>query len=111
MEGNLNTCSREEAKKERETENHLGGAMPPNLMKISLFGLASLPFLLVSWESCPCSMRVHVTNKGCSQQTCKRDNKETKRAKWGQTSMFSNKRWCPKRTNVGLYRVSVVPLD
>ena len=34
-----------------------------------------------------------------------------RRAKWGQTSMLSNKRGCPKRTKVGLDRVSVVPLD
>ena len=29
----------------------------------------------------------------------------------GQTSMLSNKRGCPRRTNVGLDRVSIVPLD
>ena len=29
----------------------------------------------------------------------------------GQTNMLSNKRGCPRRTNVGLDRVSIVPLD
>ena len=29
----------------------------------------------------------------------------------GQTSMLSNKRVCPRRTNVGLDQVSIVPLD
>ena len=34
--------------------------------------------------------------------------KDTKR---GQTNMLSNKRGCPRRTNVGLDQVSIVPLD
>ena len=32
-----------------------------------------------------------------------------KRAKWEQTNMLSNKRGCPRRTNVGLDGVSIVP--
>jgi len=34
----------------------------------------------------------------------------SKKAKQGQTNMLSNKR-CPKRTNVRLDRVSIVPRD
>ena len=34
-----------------------------------------------------------------------------KKAKQGQTSILSNKRGCPRRKNVGLNRVSVVPLN
>ena len=34
-----------------------------------------------------------------------------KRAKWEQTNMLSNKRGCPRRTNVGLDGVSIVPWD
>ena len=34
-----------------------------------------------------------------------------KDAKWGQTNMLSNKRGCPRRANVGLDQVSIVPLD
>ena len=83
MEGNPNTCSREKAKREKERENHSGGARPPNLMNISLLGLTSLPFLLMSRESCPCSkrpcsMRVHATNKGCSQTTIEHARKQDK---------------------------------
>ena len=37
--------------------------------------------------------------------------KLSKGAKWGQTNMLSNKRWCPRRTIVGLDRVSIIPLD
>ena len=37
--------------------------------------------------------------------------KLAKDAKQGQTSLLSNKRGCPKRTNVGLDRVSIVPLN
>ena len=38
---------------------------------------------------------------------------QTKHAKHmkGQTSMLSNKRGCPRRTNVGLDQVSIIPLD
>ena len=48
-------------------------------------------------------------------------DKLTKDDKWGQTSMlctwkgkrtcFQTKRWCPRRTNVGLDRVSIIPWD
>ena len=85
-------------------------------------------------------MHVHATKKKTKrQQTSKRDNKETKEAPKGekkeegrkahkranqhrkhtkgQTSMLSNKqarkgvlKGCPKRMNVGLDLVSVVPL-
>ena len=36
-------------------------------------------------------------------------DKLAKDTKWGQTSMLSNKKGCPRRTNVGLDRVSMVP--
>ena len=39
-----------------------------------------------------------------------RANKHARHMK-GQTSMLSSKRWCPKRTNIGLDQVSIVPLD
>ena len=32
-------------------------------------------------------------------------------AKWGQTSILSNKRGCHRRTNIDLDWVSIVPLD
>ena len=32
-------------------------------------------------------------------------------AKWGQTSILSNKRGCHRRTNIDLDLVSIVPLD
>ena len=32
-----------------------------------------------------------------------------KKAKWGHTNMLSDKRGRPRRTNVGLDRVSIVP--
>ena len=41
MEGDPNTCSREETQRERDRENHSGRARPPNLLKIPLHGLAS----------------------------------------------------------------------
>ena len=37
-------------------------------------------------------------------------NKHARHMK-GQTSMLSSKLWCPRRTNVGLDRVFIVPLD
>ena len=71
-----------------------------------------------------CSICVHVMNKETSQQASqerskedrKRDgrhakniltkgpNRANKHAKHmvGQANMLSNKRWCPRRTNVGL---------
>ena len=39
--GNPNTCSREGAKRERERENHSGGARPLDLLNIALCRLAS----------------------------------------------------------------------
>jgi len=39
--GNPNTCSREEASREGERENHSRGARAPNLLNIALCGLAS----------------------------------------------------------------------
>ena len=35
----------------------------------------------------------------------------TKRAKRGHTKILSNKRGCPRRTNVGLDWMSIVPLN
>ena len=99
---------------------------------MTLFGLASsclhpCPFCsrLTPKESCPrskcpCFKHVHATNKESSQQTSKEDNKEVKRAKRGkqnakhtkgQTNMLSNKKGCPKMTNLGLNQVSIVPLN
>ena len=37
--------------------------------------------------------------------------KQTCEAQKRQTNMLSNKRECPRRTNVGLDQVSIVPLD
>ena len=36
-------------------------------------------------------------------------NKLAKDAKQGQTNMLSNKMGCPRKTNVGLDQVSIVP--
>ena len=38
-------------------------------------------------------------------------DKPAKDAKRGQRNMLSNKRGCLRKTNVGLYRVFVVPLN
>ena len=98
--------------------------------------LASLPSLLALRKSHPCFkyprfMCVHEKTKERSQQTSKEMNKEDKESMqrtyyqrkpnggkqsmlsiWKrQTSMLSNKKGCPRRTNVGLDWVSVVPLD
>ena len=35
--------------------------------------------------------------------------RERERAKRGQTNILSNKSGCPRRTNVGLDQVSIVP--
>ena len=37
--------------------------------------------------------------------------KQTYEAHEGANNMLSNKRVCPRRTNVGLDQVSIVPLD
>ena len=37
-------------------------------------------------------------------------DKLSKKAKRGQTNILSNKRGCPRRTNVGLDQVSIVPI-
>ena len=50
----------------------------------------------------------------CKEHTNKESQMgEKKHAKHmkGQTGMLSNQRGCPRRTNVGLDRVSIVPLD
>ena len=64
---------------EREREDRSKGARPPNLLNIALYGLASLPFLLVPKRSHSCSkyphpMRVHARTEETSQQI----SKETK---------------------------------
>ena len=108
--GNPNTCPRKEAKRERERENHLGGARPPNLLNISLCGLAS---------SClhPClfCLRLGQTNRHFPKKQTNRHypkrvtnkrcqtgaNKHVKHTK-KQTNMLLSKRGCPRRNNVGL---------
>ena len=78
--------------KERERERKrrpLGEASPPNLLNITLFGLASLPFLLTPRKSCPrskhpCSKHVHAMEKETQNQ---QTSKETTRKKaWEKTN-------------------------
>ena len=59
-------------------------------------------------------MKEQIEGKHAKRQANKRcqtgANKHVKHTK-GQTNMLSNKKGCPRRTNVGLDQVSVVPLD
>ena len=71
--------------RERERENHSGGAGPPNLLNIApwwacIFLLASLPISLAPRRSCPrskcpSSMHVRATSKETSQQSSKEKNR------------------------------------
>ena len=71
--------------RERERENHSGGAGPPNLLNIApwwacIFLLASLPISLAPRRSCPRSkcpsfMHVRATSKETSQQTSEEKNR------------------------------------
>ena len=45
-----NTCSREEAQREGERENHFGGARHPNLLIIALFGLAPTCYIFAHFS-------------------------------------------------------------
>ena len=128
----------EKRHRERERENHSRGARPPNLLNIALCELASSCLHLCPFCSClrgrtlapslftPC-VYIQRQKKQASRQAKKQiEGKHAKRqASKGcqmgaskhvkhmkrQTNMLSNKRGCPRRKNVGLDRVSIVPLD
>ena len=62
-------------------------------------------------HACTCNDK---GNKPTDKQRNKKEesmlkDKPSKGVKWGQTNMLSNKRGCPRRTNIGLDRVSIVP--
>ena len=119
--------------REREREDRSRVARPPNLLYIALCGLASLPFLLTPRRLYPCSkrprsMRVHAKRKKQASRQAKKQMEEKacwkqirKRCQTGakkyvkhtkrKTNMLSNKRGCPRRTNVCLNWVSIVPLE
>jgi len=119
--------------RKRERENNYKGASPLMYWTFPLGGLASLPFSLMPRRSCPRSkrlgsMHVHATNKEQANRQAKK-RIEGKHAKWQarkrcqtrankhvkhtnrQTNILSNKRGCPRRTNVDLDQISIVPLD
>ena len=132
MEGDPNTCSREEAQRDGKRKPLQRGLTLP------LGGLASsclhlCPFLLCLGGRAltpsilaPC-MYVQQAMKQASRQAKKRiegkhakrqarkrcqtrANKNVKNTK-RQTNMLSNKRGCPRRKNVGIDQISIVPLD
>ena len=132
---------REEGRGFKRVHNQMGEARPPKTTEhcclAYIYMLASLPFLLAPWRSCPssmrpCSMCVHAKTKTRNQQTsngrkrCKeymkrhkadkhdghgkqRNKKASKQAK-RQTSKKANNGWCPRGKNVSLDRVSISSL-
>ena len=111
--------------RERQRENHLGGARPPNLLNIALCVLVSSCLHLCPFCLClggrtlapsvyaPC-VYMQRQKKHDSRQARKKQRRQgefannilTKKAKHA-----IKKIGCPRRTNVGLDRVLIVPLD
>ena len=109
--------------REREREDSSGRARPP-----IYWSLPFAPRRLHPSSKCSCSMHGHaktkeqarrqakkkMKGKACQRQVRKRcqtrANKLVKHTK-RQTNILSNKRGCPRRTNVGLDRVSIATLD
>ena len=112
------------AERERERDKPHGEAKPHNLLNIDLFGLASsylhpCPFcsclgshafassVYMQWQRKQASRQAkkQLERRHAKGQTNKESqmgtNKHVKHTK-GWTNMLSNKRGCPRRTNVGL---------
>ena len=120
-------CSREDARREGERCNHSRRLGLLIYWTLPFVGLSSClhpcPFCL-RLGGCALSPSVHAPRvymqwqrKQASRQAKKQPEgkhakrQAIKRSRIGQTNMLSNKRGCPRRTNVGLDWVSIVPWD